>query len=76
LTVFPLILKLIMSSTFSSVGYFEDTCEFTPPASATDAEAPEFPTFKLPASAALPPSPEDSDSAGGRQVMIFSGRTF
>lgn len=60
-----------MSSKVQQVDYFTNT-ELTPPTSAADARAPEFPVIQ-PLSSNLPPSPEDSDASGGRQVLIFSG---
>jgi hypothetical protein len=56
----------------SQFDYFSNH-ELTPPSLAADVGAPEFPPLKISASAGLPPSPEDSDTAGGRQVLIFSG---
>lgn len=47
---------------------FAADAELTPPTSASDTQAPELPSLRL------PPSPEDSDASDGRrQVMIFSG---
>lgn len=64
-----------MSSKATQVDYLSNH-ELTPPTMSADSTAPDFPPLRISPSAGMPPSPDDSDAAGGRQVLIFSGTSL